>query len=182
MENGYLTTSEFAKKAGEFHKRDVTDGTIYQRARAGRLKKVKHVVRPGSPIGKKQYLIHESEIPTLKFGSRAENRVSNGKKMTIADEDFQDVKLSSIKEFEPERGKIPYKNLATAVKLAIERKDFETIEIETGVKKTILLVLINELKKAEKEEPGKYPTVMAYLFANRPYAAWNERMPRKGKK
>lgn len=172
--NGWLLCSEFGQMVG------LTGPRINQKIRDGHFKKAE--LRPLGANGKKVWMVHESEVEGVKNGIKpATKKARKPKGLNVSDENFKDVMLSAVKDFKLERGGIPYKNLSTAVSMALERKDWDDISFETGVRKQKVVTLIEELQAAELDDPGKYKTVMEYLYAGRPYAKANLKMPRKGK-
>lgn len=176
MEKGYLTTHEFAKRVG------ASEGGVYQRARNGKFSNIKK--EPNSIGSGFKWLIHESEIENYHIKKKSTGHQNGlfdsrpGSKVIEADE-FKDIELSKLKSFKPEKGTIAYRNLATAVAMAYERKSWEEILVVTNVKRKFITVLIEEMQRAEENQPGKYKTTMDYLYADRPYSKDKEVMSGK---
>lgn len=171
MQKDYLTTSEFAERVGS------TEGAIYQRVRNGQLNNCKKE-RHGAKV---QHLIPLTELETYQRLVKTK-KPAKPMLIEIPEDNFKDVPISNVLNFKVERGKIPYRNLSTAIQWAMEHRTWDAIEIETGVNKKTCIGLIDELKKAETAQPGKYKMVMDYLYAGRPYGAWNKKMPGKGER
>lgn len=169
--NGWLNLLDFAKRAG------ISKATVYIRLKRGIFSKIK---KEAGPTGQKAIFIHESELPNVVSTKQAAVRATP---TMIPDDEFKDIKLKEVKNIRFQRGKIPYKSLATAVALVHERQSWEAVTLKTGVNKLNVIRLINEINEAVEDDPEKWKDkgVMDYLWADRPYAVANKKMPRKGK-
>lgn len=132
-----------------------------------------------------KWMIHSSqvEIGKARVGTKRGPNLPQKKRpeLDLAAEDLaayemDDCPLDGLDTFVADRGKVPFKNMCVAVKMAMDRKPWETIEYATGMKRPHLLKFIAELKEARATDPKKYPTVMAYLNADRPFNPMNKNM------
>lgn len=176
----YMSIREFAKATG------LTQGTINSQIHREMYKNTKKQPSKMAPNGFRT-LIHKSEIPFgksrvgKKTGPRIGPRMAH--KMSLPPDltkyEIEDFALTKIANFVIEKGKVPFKNMIAAVAMAYDRVNWSEIEAATDMKRSHLVKFIEELKEAQQEEPAKYPGVMAYLNAGRPYHPAHRDMTKK---
>ena len=171
---GFLTTIEYAKKVG------MTSGGVLYNIKKGVIKGAKIYT---SENGSKQWLIPDSKESFIQKKRRAPymTKAMRNALLSPEEEEVDDILLSELDNYVPE-GKIPFRKMILSVKMMIERKPIDVIEYKTGMKKSGITKLIKELKIARKKEPKKYPSMMSYLKAERPYQHSKRNMLDKGSK
>lgn len=172
-----LTLSEFAKELGW------PVSAVYKRIRNGFFEFRKEVLVPGT---KRVILIPKEELEKAKkvnYVQRARpvfrgSYKTKGKmaELELPENTPEDLNLEFLDNFVIETGPVPFKAWVAAIAMLKERKSFEDIEIATGIKKNALIRFVDELKEARATEPKKFPTVIAYLNAGRPYSRANKNM------
>lgn len=151
------------------------------RISAGKIKKCK---RDTSVKG--FWLIHKSELnnvfkPRDLMGTK-KYLTSKPSEIVIPEDAPIDFDLSKLDSFVVEKGPYSFKQLAYAVYLCLQRASWDDIMEKTSIKKSLVLILIEELKLAHQKEPNKYKTTMDYLNAGRPYQKSKLKLNKLGKK
>lgn len=164
----YLIAEEFAKLAG------INTHSVSSDAWRGKIKDAYKDKNPAT--GREVYFVNVTELEKYKKNPKSLYGSGPQKIMPTVDT-VDDFDLSQLKDFTIEKGTIPHKNMCLAVKMAFEKRSWEEIAEETGMKKGGVNTFISELQMAFKLEPTKFKTIMDYLkFGQRKYHPKNRDM------
>lgn len=176
---GFLSVSEFSEKTG------VSRPTITNWIKEEKIKGAKRDKVHGDIIG---WVIPESQL-RVAAGFKKKDKVHRGPYNTASmreaigpiEPEVEDISLEDLENYVPE-GKIPFKKMVLAVSMTLRHLPNEDIEYQSGMKRIGITALINEYKMAIEKDRKKYPTLMAYLKAGRPFRYSKRNLLDKGNK